>query len=202
MSIDMVAVESDDPGGTWDPYADRSRDLLERSLRELAIAVGRLATYCDKTEHNEPWDAGGVRQSGLVFRDLAQNLAATAGISLRESYAQRLRELEGGHLWGGSRSPAAWECVEKAGSWAELQQAQAEHDRYYHPDIFGLSKQDQLRHYTLHMAKITGHLAEVCAEPIRWTQFAATRLPDLALFGVKIASVAGEHLEGDLPSSF
>ena len=79
---------------------------------------------------------------------------------------------------------------------------EVEHDRRYHPDVLGLSKSDQLRHYALHLAKLAGAMAQVAAGRGDDADFRARRLPDLLLFGLKLSTVAGERLGSDaLPAA-
>jgi hypothetical protein len=77
-------------------------------------------------------------------------------------------------------------------TWRQLQRAQWEHDRHYHPDVLDLSRFKQLRHYTFHLAKLTGAAAETRSGDE--SDFLARRLPDLLLFGLKLATLTNEQL--------
>ena len=80
-----------------------------------------------------------------------------------------------------------------AANWAEFQIAQVVHDRHFHPDVFGLSKIDQLRHYTLHVTKLAGLLIDAI-DSHDWPSFSPHRLSDIAIFGVKIATTCNDRL--------
>ena len=61
-------------------------------------------------------------------------------------------------------------------TWRQVQVAQLLHDRRFHPDVFGLSSLEQLRHYTLHVTKLAGLLVDA-AEPETWRWFARDVCP-------------------------
>ncbi|WP_420626806.1 hypothetical protein [Candidatus Poriferisodalis sp.] len=85
------------------------------------------------------------------------------------------------------------DALAEAHCWDEVQIAQVEHDRQFHPDVFGLSKVDQLRHYTFHVTKLAGLLVEA-VDLGNWETFRDERLADIAVFGVKLATVCNERL--------
>ena len=63
----------------------------------------------------------------------------------------------------------------EARTWRDLQLVQGDHDRYYHPDVLGMAKDQQLRHYALHLAKAVGAFAE----PREAQELLHRRLPDV-----------------------
>jgi hypothetical protein len=161
---------------------------------EVARAAAAVANFCDHVDHNEPTDRAWVQDSGRTLRDTACAIASHEHLDLQVAYAARLRVIERrtplwveGALDGGA-------LIEDAATWHELQLAQGEHDRRYHPDVSGLSKFDQLRHYSLHIMKLAGALAEVAQGPTDIEDFRARRLPDMVLFGIKLATVTGQRL--------
>lgn len=164
---------------------------------QVARASASIANYCDHVEHNEPTDRAWISEGAATLRRVAVEIAATEGKDLKELYAGRIQQIEQRNpLWSdGDLDGSA--LVGEANSWRDLQLAQVEHDRRYHPDIVGLSKADQLRHCALHLAKLTGALAEVASGEADHADFVAKRLPDLLLFGLKIATLAGEGLAED-----
>lgn len=172
-------VSPDNPYGSW--------------LVELAKAAAAVANYCDHVEHNEPAERSWVLASASSLRRLAAEIAAEEGRSLRDLYAARLRQVEQRNpAWTGELDGGA--LAEEASTLRELQLAQLAHDRHYHPDIVGLSKADQLRHCALHVAKLTGALAEFLSEELDREDFLTRRVPDMLLFGLKLATLCGEHL--------
>jgi hypothetical protein len=64
----------------------------------------------------------------------------------------------------------------------------------YHADVVGMPKIEQLRHYTLHLAKLAWLMQEAAADQVRMDEFVEDRLPDLLLFGIKLATVIGVNL--------
>jgi hypothetical protein len=161
---------------------------------ELAQAAAAVASYCDHVEHNEAAERTWVTGAAVTLRHAACAIAAEEGENLRGRYAARLRQIEEGNpLWSpGAVDGAA--LVARGLTWRDLQLAQVEHDRRYHPDVMGLSKVDQLRHYALHVAKLAGAVAEVAGGSGDLADLCARRLPDLLLFGLKLSTVMGERL--------
>lgn len=161
-----------------------------------------MANYCDHVEHNEAAERAWVTGAAATLRNVAREIATHEDVDLRRLYAARLRQIEERNpLWSpGGLDGAA--LVAHASTWRALQLAQVEHDRRYHLDVMGLSKLDQLRHYTLHVAKLAGALAEVAAGHGDRADVRARRLPDLLLFGLKLSTVSGERLADDaLPAA-
>ena len=161
---------------------------------DLAKVSAAVANYCDHMEHNEPVELDWITGPGQRLREIACEVAADEGLDLRALYAARLRAIEARNPLGTKLSPDGGEAVEGASTWRELQLAQAAHDRYYHPDVSGLTKADQLRHYAFHVAKLAGAYAEIADATIDIEDFRCRRLPDTLLFGLKLATVTGKRL--------
>lgn len=109
-------------------------------------------------------------------------------------YARRLGEIERRNVLHHSGSFDGQTAAQDARTWRDLQLAQADHDRYYHADVAGLSKAGQLRHYALHLAKLAGAAADVATTGSRYDDFVSRRVPDALLFGIKLATVSGQAL--------
>lgn len=168
------------------PYADWAL--------ELSRAAAAVCNYCDHVEHNEEADRRWIFDAARTLREVACGMAAHEEADLLALYAARLRAIEARNPLRGSASLDGGALAERAGTWRELQMAQAEHDRYYHPDVIGLSKFTQLNHYALHLAKLAGALAEVAQGIAALEEFREQRLPDMLLFGIKLATVTGRAL--------
>jgi hypothetical protein len=160
----------------------------------MARSSAAVANYCDHVEHNEHAERAWVLDAAREMRVLACDIARAEDIDLRAAYAARLNAIETrnplqhpGSLDGGAQA-------EQATTWRDLQLVQAEHDRYYHADVVGLTKLDQLRHYALHLAKLVGALAHAAEAPEAAADFRDRRLADLLLFGVKLSTVTGQTL--------
>jgi hypothetical protein len=168
---------------------------------ELAQAAAAVSNYCDHSEHNEALERSWVTDAARTLRVTSCAIALYQGEDLRSCYAARLDHIEKRNpLWSSQDLDGA-ALVKAASTWRDLQLAQAEHDRRYHPDVMGLSKMDQLRHYALHVAKLAGAVAEVATGRGQRPDFCARRLPDLLLFGLKLSTVMGEQLdENALPT--
>jgi hypothetical protein len=171
--------------------------VLERTLRQVAVSTAEIARYCDHAEHNEQLDRAWVIGAGASFRQAAMELAAAFDLDLHEAYAKRLGAIEAGHLLataggfdGRAEAGAAW-------TWRDLQRVQIGHDRQFHPDVFGLSKAEQLRHYQFHAAKLTGFLAAATIGEDRWPMLQERAIPDLLIFGLKLPTVVGVSLPDD-----
>lgn len=162
----------------------------------LATASASIAGYCDRAEHLEPTDPTAIRTAGATLRDLALEIAAQRTIDIVQAYRTRLEAVEQRHPLYPAGGYAAVEVIPDHGAtWRQLQRAQWEHDRNYHPDVLGLSRYEQLRHYAFHLAKIAGAAsAAATTEGDAERDFLARRLPDLLLFGLKLATLVNEQL--------
>lgn len=165
------------------------------ALGEVAQATAAVARYIDRTEHNEPADSSALASTAGRLRQAAELLAHLFQVDLLEAYATRIAEIELRTAYE-PLLPRPSEAIRRAVSWRDVQIAQLRHDRHYHPDVFGLSRRDQLVHVTLHLCKISGALAELL-ESDSWLDFTQRRLPDLLLFGVKMSTLAGQSLSTD-----
>jgi hypothetical protein len=166
----------------------------ERWSRDLAKISAAVANYCDHIEHNEFVELDWITNSGRRLREIACEVAVEEGLDLQALYAERLRAIE-------ARNPLSTESTLDGGqallaalTWRDLQLAQVAHDRYYHSDVSGLTKADQLRHYAFHVAKLAGSYAEMAEGSIDIRDFRSRRLPDTLLFGLKLATVTGKRL--------
>jgi hypothetical protein len=173
------------------------RDVIIETLVEAARASAAIANYCDHAEHNEPVDGRWIIDAGARFRQLAWTLAEAAGLDIFAVYATRLGAIEAKHVLASISDFDGAEAARTAATWSELQGVQATHDRIYHPDVFGLSRAEQLRHYAFHAAKIVGSLATLTVDATQWADFTERRLPDMLLFGIKLATVVAEPLSED-----
>lgn len=180
---------------TRQPPAPEFRDACARDLVRVAAA---LAAYCEHVEHNEPTLPQLPIDAARRLRALAADLAAGARLDLATCYAERIERVEVASLYSQipnstSLSLPGAQAMKGSTTWADFQAAQVIHDRQFHPDVFGLSKIDQLRHYTLHVTKLAGLLIDAI-DSNRWGDFAPNRLADLAIFGVKIATACNDRL--------
>ena len=171
---------------------------LTRAVLDLIHAASACASFCEHIEHNEPANTNQVVVAAQTMRHIAALLAKQSQLSLRQTYEDRIRNVEAASLLAcAADAPAALlvgaDALSTAQCWDEVQVAQVAHDRHFHPDVFGLSKVDQLRHYTFHVTKLAGLLAETL-EQGKWDEFRDQRLADIAVFGVKLATVCNERL--------
>ena len=166
---------------------------LSEAASRLAIVSASVATYCDRAEHLEATDRESIGTAGAELRDLAFELAATNNIDLVESYRARLLLVERRHpLYPAGGFVAANEIGHQGVTWRQLQSVQWDHDRHYHPDVLGLSRYEQLRHYAFHLAKLAGAATQAADKDP--SDFLERRLPDLLLFGLKLATLVNEQL--------
>jgi hypothetical protein len=160
----------------------------------MALAAAAVANYCDHVEHNEAVELAWVTDSAWTLRKVACEVAAAEVVDLRIIYAERLRAIEARNPISSPESLDGGKAAEVATTWRGLQLAQVAHDRFYHSDVLGLAKADQLRHYALHVAKLAGAYAQITIGELRVDDFRARRLPDTLLFGLKLATVTGKRL--------
>jgi hypothetical protein len=172
----------------------------QEDLRDVAVAAGQVANYCDHGDHNEPVDSSWVLGAAETLRTVAVRVAARERRDIFELYAQRLAAVEARNVAAGEGYDGA-AAAEGAATWRELQLVQLEHDRHYHPDVLGLHKSEQLHHYALHLTKLVAALADEPSPPAQHDDFIARRLPDMLLFGIKLATVMNSKLpDNDLRS--
>ena len=175
------------------------REFLEASQRALTRAAADLAGFCEHVEHNEPNSVNEAARAGDRLRDVASQLSARSGVSLVAEYAARIRAVEEqsilrhASLFEDAVSLPGAEALASATTWEDLQVGQIIHDRQFHPDVFGLPKIEQVRHYTFHVTKLAGLLVEAIDND-DWESFQYERLADVAIFGVKIATVCNIRL--------
>jgi hypothetical protein len=165
-------------------------DTARAFALEIAPAVGIVATYCDKVEHNEPADPTAVADAGAAIEHAVVGLSRRLGVDIVAAYADRLAIIETRNVLDHHDAYDGAAAARDARSWRDLQLVQVEHDRHFHPDVIGLHKLDQLRHYVLHLAKLVG----VFAEAADLDDLRARRLPDCLLFAIKLRTVTGTRL--------
>lgn len=171
-------------------------ELAQAFALEIAPAVGIVARYCDKVEHCEPADPREVADAGAVIEHAVIGLSGRLGIDVVAAYADRLAVIETRNVLDRHGAYDGAAAARNARSWRDLQLVQVEHDRHFHPDVIGLHKLDQLRHYVLHLAKLVGVFA-AAADP---DDLRTRRLPDCLLFAIKLRTVTGTRLaDGPLP---
>jgi len=165
--------------------------LMDAAAR-LAITSASVSAYCDRAEHLEDTERDSIRAAGAELRALAVELAADRQLDLVRAYRRRLESVEQRH----PLYPAGFAAVEaipdQDATWRLLQGVQWEHDQHYHPDVLGLSRYEQLRHYAFHLAKLAGAASQAAHGDE--DDFVERRLPDLLLFGIKLATLVNERL--------
>lgn len=191
--VDMAQTEAENAGRQGPDDA-----ALERAARTLIRAAAACASFCEHVEHNEPTTTHEVVGAAEELRQTAAALAKASNLSLLAAYATRIRGVEAASILrhtSGIRVTTldGADALDSAESWEEVQVAQLVHDRQFHPDVFGLSKVDQLRHYTFHVTKLAGLLVDAI-DDAAWLSFQQERLADIAIFGVKLATVCNERL--------
>lgn len=167
---------------------------LVAAALSLSSWSGVVANYCDHGEHNESVDLAWITTSARNLRGLGVDLAVASGREPVALYRDRLQAIEARNVLHHPDSFDGPAAVQDVATWRELQLVQVEHDRYYHPDVLGLAKSEQLRHYALHLAKLAGAAADVTRNDALRSDFMSRRVPDMMIFGIKLATVVGERL--------
>ena len=170
----------------------------DTDVRTMARAAGLLGAYCDHAEHAEATDPDAISAASSLLRGVASSLARRSGICLASAYRHRVETLEAamatrvGRLdAAGTAAPCA--ALTGAATWLDAQTAQIAHDRWFHPDVCGMSRIDQVRHCTFHVAKLAGLIA-VAADTGDFGEFRTKRLADVAVFAAKLSTLAGAEM--------
>lgn len=175
-----------------------SGDDVRDAVQTLVRVVGGLAQFCDRAEHNEGTDRACVSAAGEALRGCALALLRARAVDPVAAYAERLASMEARHPLGGAGVFDADEHIPLAKTWRDLQRYQARHDAVYHPDVCGLAKIEQLKHYTLHLAKLAWLLQEHDLGQKTLVAPERDRFVDILVFGVKLATVCGTLLPDEL----
>lgn len=170
--------------------SDRNLEPFRRAALELAPAAALVANYCDHAEHVENVDQAWIAEAAETLERVASRLAADLGLEIVDLYVARLAAIEKRNPLSYERAPDGSVAASGAKTWRDLQIVQANHDRYYHPDVLGLSKAEQLRHYAFHLAKLVGAFAASDDE----AELRDRRLPDALLFAIKLRTVIAMRL--------
>jgi hypothetical protein len=174
-----------------------STQLFTDHMHALVRAGGMVGKYCDRAEHAEGPVAVFV-EVGELLRAQAVRMAAELRLDLRDLYAVRLHHVE---VRNPAYAPDEFDgaaAARAAVTWRDWQLAQLRHDRIYHPEVSGLSKYDQVRHFAFHLQYLTWLADEACASPALRNAYVADRVPDVLLFGLKFATIAGQHLQPEM----
>jgi hypothetical protein len=186
------------------PKKSKPATVVATMVPVLVRAAGRLAWQCDHAEHAEHSESVLVIEVGLNLRAAAIEAFQLLDLEPIASYAARLAAVESRSPLSGTGLFEAEVAIPKVETWRDLQVAQLFHDRVYHPDVLGLARSEQLRHYTLHVSKLAWLALEACDGGDAIESFVPARIADSLLFGVKLSTVAGEILPesavGPIPS--
>ncbi len=158
------------------------------------MSSASVANYCDHAEHNEIVDRDWVLGPARDLLRVAVNLGEQFSVDPWQAYARRLSQIELANPLYSETSFDGSSALEQARTWRGVQLAQANHDRHYHPDVAGLPRAEQLRHYAFHVAKIAGAFAMSAKGDLEQDEIRDRRLPDTILFGVKLHTAMGARL--------
>ena len=166
-------------------------------LIDIAKGSALISNYCDHCEHAETSKASWGIECGDILQDVAVQIGRHEKVDLHTLYAERLERVEHRNLfWESPEAPNGRELVLSASDWRGLQNAQITHNIYYNPDVTYMSRMNQMRHYAFHVAKLTGAVAnQVESGPTE--EFISTRLPDMLIFRVLIATTMSQKLPED-----
>ncbi|MGC7102755.1 hypothetical protein ACPZ19_49495 [Amycolatopsis lurida] len=171
---------------------DRTQ-LFAVHMHALVEVGGMVGKYCDRAEHVEG-PLAVFSEVGEALRTQAFTLAARLGEDLAHLYAVRLAEVE-------QRNPAyhpgafdGARAVREAVTWRDWQLAQIEHDRVYHPDVVGMAKIDQMRHYAFHLQYLSWLALQASRDAALQVGYIRQRIADVLLFGLKFATIGNQRL--------
>ena len=188
--------QATDRPGRYPEVRVSPQEVARDHLSPMIEAAGKLADNCEHAEHAE-----GVRHSlaavGQSLRQTAGRMAHQAGFGLGQLYLVRIWGVESTSqlrfVGPGRVELSGLEIMFGAKTWRQFQIGQIAHDQQFHPDVFGLSHYDQLRHYSFHITKLAW-LLDMASSRDNLDKFYSTRLPDIALFGIKLATLVGQKL--------
>jgi hypothetical protein len=175
----------------------RTIDTRQAAALWLAELAADVANYCDHSEHNEATSREWVTNAARELRLAAFKLAEFDHVNIMDAYAARLNQIETRNVLTSLREFDGASAVRNARTWRDLQLVQIQHDRIYHPDVIGLHKMEQLRHYALHLSKLAGAFARRAMSERIHSEIVDRRLPDVLLFGLKLSTVMSEKLPED-----
>ena len=161
-----------------------------QGLIELARAAALVGNYCDHAEHVEPLDGVWLSQAAELLWEFYLRSCRERGLHPCDAYSRRLEQIERRNILDDGRCAPARAAM-RAVSPREMQLAQLQHDRHYHPDVLGLNKTEQLRHYAFHLSKLVGHLAEAVEAG---QQLEQARMADTCLFAIKLNTLTGQRM--------
>lgn len=193
-----MTVDASAPAVTLPPTMSFSRVELVDAALDLATASAAVSNYCDHVEHNERAAVGDVQEAGVVLRITGARLSRLGGYDPVDLYARRLSMIERRNVVHCEESFDGEAAARDAADWRTLQLVQIAHDHAYHADVIGLTKFDQLRHYALHVAKLAGETARVARGEAPQKDWLERRVPDMLLFGMKLATVTLQALPAEV----
>jgi hypothetical protein len=162
---------------------------------EAAVIASDIANYCDHSEHVEETNPLLVAHRAADLRDMAFEIADHERVDILQLYAARLGSIARQNaVYVPKHSFKSERRVREVETLHDLQVAQAKHNRTYHPDVAGLSRADQLRHFSLHVSKLVGALSEQAVGIRDRNDFIRRRLPDMLVFGVLVATAVNDRL--------
>jgi hypothetical protein len=164
---------------------------MNNIVLRLSSAAGKIATFCDHVEHNEPADKVLIQVASKILMEITFDLYSDN--SIPESYGQRLKTIEERNVL--FQGLTLEEQANKAQSWRDLQLCQIAHDAQFHPDVVGMSKYDQLRHYAFHVAKLAGSYAEFILNDSKDNM--DNRQADIIIFAIKLSTVINSRLSSE-----
>src|SRR5262245_4498279 len=136
---EKLTVESNRSRRLWMLACENSQALALK-IAPIAAAV---SNYCDHVEHNETAESVWVIGGGESLASNALAFAKAAGHDLVQLYAARLASIESRNVLQEPNGFNGRDAALAATTWRELQLVQCEHDRWYHPDVVGLSRFEQ-----------------------------------------------------------
>lgn len=187
--------------GQLETATPSNRDAYMCAAIDLVSVTATLADHCLRLESCSPISPSALVEVGEQLRNIAVRLFRLRGTSLVASYAKRIADIEAMSILRHRRidieriqTPA--ELLATAETWSDIQIAQMLHDRQFHPDVFGMSKINQLTHYTLHVMKIPSSVLQAASGEGTDGEL-EKRIVDIAVFGVKFATLKNVRLSDE-----
>lgn len=165
--------------------------------KQFVLAAATLSKHCEHVEHCESNSVNDINLVSEKLLQIALSIAIENKINLAEVYLKKLQTVEAKkHLQKTllNEDPSLQAGpLTKDITWQKIQINQLIYDRQSEPNMLGIPKYEQVRHYALQITKLASLLFEA-TENNQLKDFCDKHLADIAIIGVKLATLRGIKL--------
>ena len=164
------------------------------TLHNLNEVVSKLSTYLEHAEHCEPTDVADIDWASDQLLSIASSLSEQYDVDIGLALLERLNSIRTKRGVFTSEATSFAQVIEEAETWRMLQVGQFLHDKQCHTNVINNIEDAQLRHYTLHLAKLPFHFSAALQANNMSHFFESGRFADLIAFGLKLATLRKREL--------